>query len=189
MNLTQWSGPGVIGFAAILAAGCAQPSANNASMPNGAFTIQDIKTMPGRRDGRVQIKLSTPGNYAEADESTLVRIAQIVAVREASSRQRQVAEERARATYRKIAAQPASHPKKSRYLAVKTDLSAPTPQKAGAEGSRSKPKARATASVMIFDTETQEIVGNKVYDLGSAPPSGSVARFETFTAEYVGSGL
>jgi hypothetical protein len=41
---------------------------------------------------------------------------------------------------------------------------------------------------MIWDTQSQEVVGNDVYDLKSVPPVGSTAKFETYSAEYVGSG-
>ena len=47
---------------------------------------------------------------------------------------------------------------------------------------------QAETAVVIFDTETQEIVGNNVYDVKSTPPVGGTAKFETYTAEYVGNG-
>jgi hypothetical protein len=47
---------------------------------------------------------------------------------------------------------------------------------------------QAAKSVVIFDTETQEVVGNNVYDVKSTPPVGGTAKFETYTAEYVGAG-
>ncbi|HYR57620.1 MAG TPA: hypothetical protein VEO95_03275 [Chthoniobacteraceae bacterium] len=47
---------------------------------------------------------------------------------------------------------------------------------------------QAEKAVVIFDTETQEIVGNNVYDVKSTPPVGGTAKFETVTAEYVGNG-
>jgi hypothetical protein len=68
-------------------------------------------------------------------------------------------------------------PKKKlpRYIAVDTT-----------KDERSSPQA--AKAIMIFDTQTQEIVGNDVYDVRSTPPVGGTARFETFTAEYVGTG-
>ena len=39
---------------------------------------------------------------------------------------------------------------------------------------------------MIWDTQSEQIVGNNVYDVESAPPVGQTAKFETFSAEYVG---
>lgn len=41
---------------------------------------------------------------------------------------------------------------------------------------------------MLFDTQTEEIVGNNVYDLNGPPPPGTAVKFETYTAEFVGSG-
>ncbi len=62
-----------------------------------------------------------------------------------------------------------------RYIAVDT-----------AKDERTVPQAQK--SVIIFDTETQEVVGNNVYDVKSTPPVGGTAKFETYTAEYVGNG-
>ncbi len=62
-----------------------------------------------------------------------------------------------------------------RYIAVDTS-----------KDERTVPQAEK--SVVIFDTETQEIVGNNVYDVKSTPPVGGTAKFETYTAEYVGNG-
>jgi hypothetical protein len=41
---------------------------------------------------------------------------------------------------------------------------------------------------MIWDGESQQIVGNNVYDVESTPAIGQTAKFETYAAEYVGSG-
>lgn len=183
MKLTPWKRSGFAGGLAVLLAGCAQPAADD------VFTVRKIDSVPGRHGDTVRIKLTTPGDYAEADERSIVRFVQIVAVREATKRQRQVAETRARAAYRKMAAEPAAHPRKARFIAVKTELSAPSQSLAKLGAPEPKAKPRAAASVMIFDTQTQEIVGNKVYDVGTEPPHETVARFETYTAEYVGSGL
>lgn len=65
-------------------------------------------------------------------------------------------------------------PHPMRYLAVRT---------------RSDARAKTPVSVMIWDTQTQEIVGNSVYDINSPPPPGSSVKFETYSAEYVGAGL
>jgi hypothetical protein len=64
-------------------------------------------------------------------------------------------------------------PKLARYLAVRT---------------RSDARAKTPVSVMIWDTQTEEIVGNNVYDINSPPPTGASVKFETFSAEYVGAG-
>jgi len=96
-----------------------------------------------------------------------------VAKYEATLEQRRVAE----AVGRKAAparAHIAHHGvKPPRYLAVQTQPDA---------------RAKTKTNVMIFDTESQEIVGNNVYDLNGKPPAGTVVKFETYAAEFVGSG-
>ena len=44
----------------------------------------------------------------------------------------------------------------------------------------------ASKAVIIWDTQSEQIVGNNVYDVESAPPVGQTARFETVSAEYMG---
>jgi hypothetical protein len=63
-------------------------------------------------------------------------------------------------------------PAKPRYIAVKTVKE---------ENSKGKDQ------VMIFDTQSNEIVGNNVYDK-AAPQVGQTSKFDTYTAEYVGTG-
>jgi hypothetical protein len=113
----------------------------------------------------------------------------IIAKHQATARQRQVAEQRARAAYarmerqrvadeRRAAQTSGSKPKakkKPRYIAVDTT-----------KDERTSPKAKK--SVMIWDTQSQEIVGNNVYDVQNTPAVGSTAKFETYSAEYVGAG-
>jgi hypothetical protein len=36
---------------------------------------------------------------------------------------------------------------------------------------------------MIWDTQSQEVVGNNVYDVRRPPPVGSTAKFDTYSAE------
>jgi hypothetical protein len=69
-------------------------------------------------------------------------------------------------------------PKKKlpRYIAVDT-----------VKDERSSPKAKKV--VMIWDTQSESIVGNNIYDLESPPSVGSTAKIETFSAEYVGAGF
>jgi hypothetical protein len=104
----------------------------------------------------------------------------VIAKRQATERQRRVAEERARVAAARLESQrkraianktPVT--KKSRYIAVDTVKD---------------DKSTGAKSVMIFDTQSQEIVGNNVYDIKSAPPKGSVGKFSTYSAEYVGTG-
>jgi hypothetical protein len=110
--------------------------------------------------------------------------AYIIAKHQATERQRKIAEQRARlymarqeAARKAAAAQPSSaarqKPSRPRYIAVKTVKE---------ENSKGKDQ------VMIFDTQSNEIVGNNVYDLKAAPQVGQTGKFDTYTAEYVGTG-
>jgi hypothetical protein len=40
--------------------------------------------------------------------------------------------------------------------------------------------------LMVFDTQSKQFVGSGCYVVGNLPPVGTVAKFETFSAEYVG---
>jgi hypothetical protein len=62
--------------------------------------------------------------------------------------------------------------KKHRYIAVQTV------RESDSKG----------APVMLYDTQTQQIVGNNVYDVKQAPKAGTVSKYDTYTAEYVGGG-
>lgn len=157
-----------VGLAAILA-GCAQPAGDT------AFTVRKIDSAPGA-SGAVRVKLSTPGEVAEADAALILQYVKIVAVREATKRQRQIAQERARNAHRAIVGKAKVSKRKVRYLAVATEKSEPV------QGRTSR------ASVMIWDTQTQEIVGNNVYDVETPPRLGGLARFDIYSAEYVGVG-
>lgn len=102
----------------------------------------------------------------------------IISKQQATERQRKIAEQRARIyTARRnqqLAAQSAAKKTKpSRYIAVRTEKSE---------------QAQGAASVMVFDTQTNEVVGNNVYDLKTAPQVGQTAKFDTYSAQYVGTG-
>lgn len=107
--------------------------------------------------------------------------AYVIAKYQASERQRKIAEQRARlylaeqaAAQKKSSSTVASKPKKkSRYIAVKTVKE---------ENNTGKDQ------VMVFDTQSNQIVGNNVYDLKTTPKVGQTSKFDTYTAEYVGNG-
>ena len=97
-----------------------------------------------------------------------------VAKYEASREQRQVAESAARRAAPKAAAKARATSKPSpRYVAVRT---------------RSDARAKTKTSVMVWDTRTEQIVGNDVYDLNETPPSGALVKFETYSAQFVAAG-
>lgn len=93
-----------------------------------------------------------------------------IAKHQADERQRQVAEANARRVY--AAHQSEYRRKKVRYIAVKT--------------SRNKESTGAT-SCMVWDTQSEQLVGNTVYDTKATPQKGSTAKFDSYSAEYVSS--
>ncbi len=93
-----------------------------------------------------------------------------VAKHEANERQRQIAEANARRAY--LAHQSELRRKKVRYIAVKT--------------SRTK-ESKGQASLMVWDTQSEKLVGNTVYDTKATPAKGSTAKFDSYNAQYVGS--
>ncbi len=93
-----------------------------------------------------------------------------VAKHQADERQRQIAERNARRAY--AAHQAELRRKRVRYIAVQT--------------SRTKESTGST-SCMVWDTQNEQLVGNTVYDTKNTPPQGSTAKFDNYSAEYVGS--
>ena len=98
----------------------------------------------------------------------------IVAVREATQRQRQIAQEQGHFAYQQLIQQHKTRDlKRSRYLAVATVR---------------EPDSKGAKSLMIFDTETDQVVGSHVYDVKTEPKTGQLGKFETYSADYVGTG-
>ncbi len=180
---------------ALTLGGCAEapPAASS------AYMVRSISSGRGGTNGEapVRIRLTTAGNVSEADLSSITSYVRIVARREATRRQRTVAEQRARTAVARMApAQRAC----TRYLAVDTDRSAPTfetqaatlvgnePAESGGTLRAIGPAPKFDRSVMLWDTQSQSLVGNAVYDIASAPPLGKAVRFESYVAQYVGAG-
>ncbi|HEV7405763.1 MAG TPA: hypothetical protein VGO11_22660 [Chthoniobacteraceae bacterium] len=199
----------------LLATGCAPVTPGETSGP-GPFSGANAQLAAGNinRAGTAntaeRLATGAPTNVA------VVGVTAVIAKHQASARQREVAQARAKAVYQKLVAKqkasaqvsthpPAPKPKHPQAGAKPT----PEPQVAeiGLNGPR-KPRpyripryiaveteknaqdAPGTKkAVMIWDTQAQEIVGNNVYDIGTPPAVGSTSRFETFSAEYVGAGL
>ena len=101
----------------------------------------------------------------------------IIERHEASERQKQIAEERARRAYANMSAKRKAQlkAKKVRYIAVDTEKDAKTSQ-------------QAKKSVMVWDTDKHQIANDNVYDIQKSPPVGQTAKFDRYSAEYVGSG-
>jgi hypothetical protein len=94
----------------------------------------------------------------------------LISKNQASARQRQVAEDRAR----NYASRTGEFSKRStRYIAVRTE-----------DGGRAQGKAQ----VMIYDIHSGMIVGNAVYDMHSVPPVGEMGDFAGYHARYIGTG-
>ena len=74
----------------------------------------------------------------------------IVAVHEATERQRQAAREQARLAQQLIEQHGTRGVKRSRYIAVAT---------------LREPESEGAKSLMIFDTQTDQVVGNRLYDV------------------------
>lgn len=146
------------------------------------FTVTKIDPIA---EGGVKVKLTTSGDIAEADESMLTAYVKIVAVHEATRRQRELAEARGRAESHKMVAHKivaeqklvaGAKPQMPRYLAVPTEKSA------------SSKKGKFAESVMIWDTQSDALVGTNVYDVSSKPSDGQVMRLDTYSAEFRESG-
>ncbi len=104
--------------------------------------------------------------------------AYIISKQQATERQRKIAEQRAKLYMARLEKQQqeqaaAKKAKKPRYIAVQTEKTE---------------KTQGKAAVMVFDTQSNEIVGNSVYDMKSTPQVGETTKFDTYTAQYVGSG-
>lgn len=104
--------------------------------------------------------------------------AYIISKQQATERQRKVAEQRAKLYMARLEKQQqeqaaAKKAKKPRYIAVQTEKT---------------DKTQGKAAVMVFDTQSNEVVGNSVYDMKSTPQVGETTKFDTYTAQYVGTG-
>lgn len=93
------------------------------------------------------------------------------------------------------------HAAKHRYVAVQT-LHPTRKQLQDYENKRAAAKSAAVGGtqlsnrwvepdrlrcVMVFDATSKQFVGSGCYVVASIPPAGTTAKFETFTAEFVGS--
>jgi predicted lipid-binding transport protein (Tim44 family) len=158
---------------AMFATGCAEMSpGGNAALLGG---------LSGAAAGGIARAsgMSTGASIATgiATGAVVAAVTYIIAKHQATERQRQVAQARARASYARMSAERKSalKSKKVRYIAVDTE-----------KNEKTSPQAKRT--VMIWDTQSQEVVGNNVYDVQSPPSVGQTAKFDTYSAEYVGSG-
>jgi hypothetical protein len=153
--------------AGLLMTGCENisPAANGVLFGTGAGTLAGgvAKAAGASNSEAVAIGLAT---------GAIVGVtAYVIAKHQATERQRKIAEERARLAYESAPAPKKAQYRKTRYIAVDTV--------------REKDSTGAK-SVMIYDTQSQQVVGNNVYDVKQSPKEGSVSKFDTYSAEYVG---
>jgi len=114
----------------------------------------------------------TPGEEGTgAFLSKLPRAIQILATNDATERQRKVASDRVLASLAQLNEKELK--KLPEYLTVDTE---------------SDERAQGTKNVMLWDTQTEEIVGNDVYEVETPPEQGEVARWNEYTARYIGAG-
>ena len=168
--------------AALLLAGCEQLPQNETSGPFNTGAASQAGMMARAAGASTSEGLVSGSSVGDVAIATV----HVIAKHEASARQWQIAIERAKAAQARIVTQQRraeevakksgkkfTAKKAPRYIAVDTEKNAQT-----APG--------AKKAVMIWDTQSEQIVGNNVYDVESAPPVGQTAKFETFSAEYVG---
>jgi hypothetical protein len=155
--------------AGLLLSGCENmsPTTNGVLFGTGAGTLAGgiAKAAGASNSEAVAIGLAT---------GAIVGVtAYVIAKHQATERQRRIAEERARLAYESASAARKARYRKTRYIAVDTV--------------REK-NSTGAKSVMIYDTQTEQVVGNNVYDVKQSPKAGTVSKFDTYSAEYVGSG-
>ena len=127
--------------------------------------------------------------------SSLVRAVVILATHEATAKQRAVAEQNGRRAVAKIQARIAAEetaPPRVKHSAEKKPVVTSRPRRklprviAIVTEKDSQTDGKAAKAIMLFDTHSQQIVGNKVYDIESEPRPGEDVRFETHAANYLG---
>ena len=108
-------------------------------------------------------------------DATVVASGFIIAKYEATEIQRKMAEERARRAFHKMppAKKATMKAKKVRYIAVETPKDH---------------RFKGRKAVMVWDTQSESLVNNGVYDVATPPPVGSKVTFDTYSTQYVGNG-
>jgi hypothetical protein len=131
---------------------------------------------------------STSGGLVASAGVNAVAVATInvIAKHQATARQREVAVARAKAAQAKLAAQQ-HRAEEAAKKAGKKYVAAKQPRFIAVDTVKNEQtSAHAQKAVMIWDTQSEQIVGNNVYDVENPPQIGQTAKFETYSAEYVG---
>jgi hypothetical protein len=117
---------------------------------------------------------------------------------QATARQIRIADQRAAAFFDRLtpAEKKALKDGGIRYLAVRTEDPNPEQMKqirrnmakrSGPYGAPGGSAPRKVYCVMIWDTQTREVVGTNCYAVLKLPTPGEPARFDTYMTQYVGS--
>ena len=101
--------------------------------------------------------------------SRLPEVIKIIATYEATETQRTVASRQAEQVLARIRQELKSGDTLPDHIAVETEPDG---------------RLQGKSTVMLWDTQTEEIVGNKVYDVEETPRPGDVARWESYTATF-----
>ena len=111
------------------------------------------------------------------DLSRIIQTQTMLIRHKATKEQIQVASVRATTFYTHLAPEKkvALKKRKVRYIAVDTVRSKEAPP-------------QAKKSVMIWDTQSESLAATDVYDVAVTPAVGQTAKFDTYSAEYVGNG-
>ena len=173
MNRLTTSIASLSATAALFATGCENLTpGENAAMFGGITGVAagSIARAAGASTGQSIAIGAAAGAIAAATAFVIVK-------HQATERQRRLAEQRAKVYYGRMSSTKKATLKKKRvrYIAVDTEKNKDT-----------SPKARK--AVMIWDTKSESIVGNTVYDVEKTPSVGQNAKFDTYSAQYVGSG-
>jgi hypothetical protein len=107
--------------------------------------------------------------------SRLPEVVRILATYPASDQQRELADQRARAALAELKTRADTQPNLELPAVIAVDT-------------EPAPRARGSRSVMLWNTQTEEIVGNDVYDVEAPPRVGDVAMWNQVSARYVGQG-
>lgn len=136
---------------------------------------------------------SARGEGTGIQGSSLIRAVVILAKHDASAKQRAVAEQNGRRAVARMQTQisrpPAKpHEREKPVVSVKPHKKLPRVIAIATEKDSQTDK-KAAKAIMLFDTRSQQIIGNKVYDIESEPRAGEEVRFETQAASYLGASL
>jgi hypothetical protein len=171
MKATKLQFAAVVTTAALTMAGCSNltPGENAGVFGTAAGAATGIALGASGVPGYVTVPVSIGAGVLAGTA------AYVIAKYEATEEQKRIAQARAELYYKRLDAEQkaALQKKKVRYIAVDTEKTT---------------QIKGQKAVMVFDTQSQELVGNDVYDVKQAPKVGQTSKFDTYTAEYVGSG-